>query len=368
MGLGGISSSDGGDNRIVDCEVAQTGSRSIALSAGDRRTLTAGNCVVSNNHLHHAGRFDWGGGRGVTLSGCGNQIANNLIHHCPTGAISYSGNEHLLELNEIHDVCLLYGDVGVFYTGRDWASQGNVVRWNYIHDVAENHGFGSQAFYLDDCDSGDVVMGNIVFGGAGKGVVVGGGRDNTIQGNIFIQLPVGIHVDARGPRGITLDQPGSWNLKAKCEQVGYQSELWKQRYPKLATVLENDPLMPLGNVMCDNIFVACDETWSLRNGVKEQWLTREQPRVFRQRLSIPAASRRRRARPVILGQGLGTRARLPADSGAADWPQTGDSKIGIGMSVSEYPGRAHAQRCAPRARGNGSVVLRRCSGSFQTSK
>jgi hypothetical protein len=62
----------------------------------------------------------------------------------------------------------LYGDVGVFYTGRDWASQGNVVRWNYIHDVAENHGFGSQAFYLDDCDCGDVVMGNIVFGGAGK--------------------------------------------------------------------------------------------------------------------------------------------------------------------------------------------------------
>jgi hypothetical protein len=59
-------------------------------------------------------------------------------------------------------------------------------------------------------------VGNIVFGGVGRGVLLGGGRDNKIHGNIFINLPIGIHVDARGPRGITLDRPGSWNLLAKC--------------------------------------------------------------------------------------------------------------------------------------------------------
>lgn len=275
LGLGGIGCSGGSHNTIVGCEVTRTGSRAVWLKAGDRKSLTDGNCSVIGNHLHHVGRHDWGGGRGVTLRGCGNRVAHNLIHHCPTGAISYGGNEHTLELNEIHHVCELYSDVGVFYTGRDWASRGNLVRWNYIHHVINKDGHGSQAIYLDDCDSGDRVVGNIVFGGGGRGVLLGGGRDNTIEGNLFLFLPKGIHVDARGPRGITLDKPGSWNLKAKCEEVGYRSSLWKSRYPKLARILDEKPLLPLGNVMRNNIFIACEKPWALAGDVKEEWLTRE---------------------------------------------------------------------------------------------
>ncbi|MGM0488513.1 MAG: right-handed parallel beta-helix repeat-containing protein [Planctomycetota bacterium] len=275
MGLGGIRCHGGNDNHVIECEVTRTGSRAVSMNAGDRKSLTNGNCSVKGSHLHHLGRHDWGGGRGVTLGGCGNRVARNLIHHCPTGAVSYGGNEHILELNEIHDVCELYGDVGVFYTGRDWSSRGNIVRWNYIHHIVNKEGHGSQAIYLDDCDSGDRVVGNIVFGGVGRGVLLGGGRDNMIQGNLFLFLPKGIHVDARGPRGITLDKPGSWNLKAKCEKVGYRSPLWRKRYPKLARILEEQPLLPLGNVMRDNIFIACDEPWALRDEVKEEWLTRE---------------------------------------------------------------------------------------------
>ena len=275
MGLGGISCSGGANNHVIRCEVTRTGSRAVSMSAGDRKSLTNGNCSVVGNHLHHVGRHDWGGGRGVTLGGCGNRVAHNLIHHCPTGAVSYGGNEHTLELNEVHDVCTLYGDVGVFYTGRDWSSRGNVVRWNYIHHITNKSGHGSQAIYLDDCDSGDLVVGNIVFGGVGRGVLLGGGRDNTIQGNLFFFLPKGIHVDARGPRGITLDKPGSWNLKTKCENVDYLSPLWRQRYPRLARVLEEQPLLPMGNVMRDNIFIACDKPWALSKDVKKEWLKRE---------------------------------------------------------------------------------------------
>lgn len=275
MGLAGISSSGGSDNHIVGCEVTRTGSRAISMYAGDRKTLTPGKCSVVGCHLHHLGRYDWGGGRGVSIGGCGNRVANNLIHNCPTGGVSYGGNDHVLELNEVHHVCEFYSDVGVFYTGRDWASRGNIVRWNYIHSITNNGGHGSQAIYLDDCDSGDLVEGNIVFGGVGRGVLLGGGRDNTIRGNIFIDLPKGIHVDARGPRGITLDKPGSWNLKAKCEAVDYLSPLWRERYPRLTTVLDNSPLLPMGNVMRDNIFIDCDKVWALAGDVKEEWLTRE---------------------------------------------------------------------------------------------
>lgn len=259
----------------VRCEVTGTASYGISVQGGDRKTLTPGQCSVVGCQIHHVGRLDWMGGRGITLGGCGNRAANNLIHHGPTGAVSYSGNEHLLELNEVHDVCLHYSDVGVFYTGRDWSSRGNVVRWNYIHKNTNNAGHGSSGIYLDDCDSGDTVVGNIVVGGVGRGVLLGGGRDNTIQGNIFIDLPVGIHVDARGPRGITLDRPGSWNLLAKCEAVGYQSPLWRERYPSLAVIMDENPLAPLGNLIRDNLIIGCAKPFALSRDVQEDWLHRE---------------------------------------------------------------------------------------------
>ncbi len=277
MALMGIYSSGGSDNHVIGCEVTRTGARAVYMSAGERSTLTSGNSSVAGNHLHHLGRYDWGGGRGITLAGCGNRVAHNYIHDCPTGGIDYSGNEHVLEFNEIHRVCTLYSDVGVFYTGRDWSSRNNTVRWNLIYDSL---GFGegshgSQAIYLDDCDSGDNIYGNIVFGGANRGVLLGGGRDNTIENNIFINLPKGIHIDARGPRGITLDKPGSWNLKAKCEAVGYLSPLWRERYPRLARVLDEDPLLPMGNVLRGNILIGCQQPWALAKDVKPEWLTRE---------------------------------------------------------------------------------------------
>jgi parallel beta-helix repeat protein len=274
MGKNGIRLS-GVDVVALHCEVTQTASYGISCYGGDRKTLAPGDCSVVGCHVHHVGRLDWMGGRGITMGGCGNRAANNLIHHGPTGAVSYGGNEHVLELNEIHNVCIHYSDVGVFYTGRDWSSRGNLVRWNYIHDNTNNTGHGSSAIYLDDCDSGDTVVGNIVFGGVGRGVLLGGGRDNTIRGNIFIDLPIGIHVDARGPRGITLDRPGSWNLLAKCEQVGYLSPLWKERYPRLATVMDDDPLMPLGNSIRDNILIGCQKPFALSKGVEQQWLNKK---------------------------------------------------------------------------------------------
>ena len=258
----------------IGCEVTATASYGISISGGDRKTLTPGKCSVENCHIHHIGRLDWQSGRGIIVNGCGNRVANNLIHHGPTGAVQYGGNEQTVELNETHHMCIHYSDVGVFYTGRDWSSQGNVVRWNYIHDNTNNEGHGSSAIYLDDCDSGDVVFQNIVLGGVGRGILLGGGRDNTIEGNIFVDLPIGIHVDARGPRGITLDKPGSWNLLAKCEKVDYLSPLWKQRYPRLAATMDNNPLLPMGNAMRNNFIVGCEKPWSLSRDVKAEWLDR----------------------------------------------------------------------------------------------
>ncbi|NLY01719.1 MAG: right-handed parallel beta-helix repeat-containing protein [Rhodopirellula sp.] len=273
LGRSGISLS-GSNMAAVGCEVTEVGSSGISVHGGDRKTLTPGECSIENCHVHHVGRLNWEGGRAAVLGGCGNRMANNLFHHGPTGAVSYGGNEHVLELNEAHDMCIHYADVGVFYTGRDWASRGNLVRWNYIHDVAVKGGSGAQAIYLDDCDSGETVVGNIVYRCGNRGVLLGGGRDNAFRGNIFIDQPIGIHVDARGPRGIVFDRPDSWNLLAKCEQLGYQSPLWTERYPRLARIMEEAPLQPKGNSMHANIMIGCKQPFDLKKGVDPAWLDR----------------------------------------------------------------------------------------------
>jgi len=273
MGRGGISLT-GSHLAAVRCEVTEVGSSGINVHGGDRKTLTPGRCSIENCRVHHVGRLNWQGGRCAVLGGCGNRMANNCFHHGPTGAVAYGGNEHVLELNEVYQMCIHYADVGVFYTGRDWASRGNVVRWNYIHDIPVKGGSGSQAIYLDDCDSGETVVGNIVHRCGNRGVLLGGGRDNTIRGNVFIDQPIGIHVDARGPRGIVFDRPGSWNLLAKCEALDYQSPLWKQRYPRLARIMDENPLQPMGNSMHDNIMIGCRKPFDLRTGVDPTWLDR----------------------------------------------------------------------------------------------
>ena len=56
MGLGGIRCSGGTDNHVIGCEITRTGSRAVAMSAGDRKSLTPGKCSVVGNHLHHLGR------------------------------------------------------------------------------------------------------------------------------------------------------------------------------------------------------------------------------------------------------------------------------------------------------------------------
>ena len=117
-------------------------------------------------------------------------------------------------------------------------------------------------------------MGNIVYRCGNRGVLLGGGRDNTFRGNIFIDQPIGIHVDARGPRGIVFDRPDSWNLLAKCQELGYQSPLWKERYPRLARTMEENPLHPMGNSMHENIMLGRKKPFDLKKEVDPKWLDR----------------------------------------------------------------------------------------------
>lgn len=267
--LGGtaIAVSGGVQNGVTSCDLSSLARSGITVSGGDRKSLTPAANFAANNHIHHFGRLQRTYAAGVHLSGVGNRVANNLIHDAPHSAILYGGNEHVLELNEIHHVAQETSDVGAFYTGRDWTTQGNLLRWNYIHDLGAMGAVGTMGIYLDDCDSGDSLVGN-VFYRAGRAAFIGGGRDNLVENNLMIECDAAVHLDARGTSRIKLDAaPGdSWNLLAKAKRLDYKNPPWSTRYPKLASIMDQEPFLPLGNIVRRNVAFRC-KRWLSAHGM-----------------------------------------------------------------------------------------------------
>jgi hypothetical protein len=246
---------NGGTRNGVDgCHIHQTGDGGISLAGGDRKTLTPAANYARNNHIHDYSRWSRTYRPAVNISGVGNRAAHNLIHDAPHTAILFGGNDHLLEFNEIHDVCRETGDVGAFYTGRDWTTRGTVIRHNYFHDIRGPYTHGAMAVYLDDAASGTTIYGN-VFYRASRAAFIGGGRDNIVENNIFVECEPAVHIDARG-LGWAKEyavKGGGWHMYDKLAAVAFDKPPYSTRYPKLATILEGDPAIPSGNIVRRNI-------------------------------------------------------------------------------------------------------------------
>jgi len=255
---GGISL-HGADSSVRSCDVFNIGRGGISVHGGDRKTLTKANNLIENNHVHHYGMFQRTYAAGIGLQGCGQIMRNNSIHDAPHAAVLYGGNEHLLEYNEVYRVVMETGDSGAFYTGRDWTTQGNILRYNFIHDLGggESDHVNTMGFYFDDCDCGDVVEGNIFFR-AGRAIMIGGGRDHPIINNLIVECPIALHIDARGMSWKQWNEPeGSWWLEGKAEQLNYQQPPWSEAYPRLARIMEDSPREPLYNPIRNNLIIDC---------------------------------------------------------------------------------------------------------------
>jgi hypothetical protein len=216
--------------------------------------------VAENNHIHHFGIFQRTYAPGIGASGCGQIARNNCIHDAPHNAVLYGGNEHLFERNEVYRVVMETGDAGAFYSGRDWTSRGNILRNNYIHDLGSGNAehVNTMGIYLDDCDCGDALEGN-VFYRAGRALMIGGGRDNPVLNNLVIDCPIGLHIDARGMTWKQWNNPAypSWQLEAKAQRLNYAQPPWSAKYPRLAAIMNEEPRQPLGNTIRRNVFVDC---------------------------------------------------------------------------------------------------------------
>lgn len=264
LGNYGVTVNGGKGHSVVGCEIYQMGDGGISLRGGDRKTLAPARHFAYNNHIHHIARWSRCYVPAVSISGVGIRVSNNLIHDHPHCAILFGGNDHLIELNEIHHVCLETGDVGAIYTGRDYTFRGNILRHNFIHHTG-GVGMGSMGIYMDDCVSGTQIYGNVLWK-LHRAVFLGGGRDFNVENNIFIDCDPAIDIDGRG-----LSKSAVWNnmvyktMKQRLERMNWKQPPYSTRYPELADLqkyYDKDDGLPPGNILvARNICVG------------EKWLT-----------------------------------------------------------------------------------------------
>jgi len=230
----------GSNNGLDQCEIVGCGEEGVLLGGGTRSTLTAGNNFVTNCRIHRVARINWTYHPAINLTdGCGNLASHNLIEDLPHAAVLFSGNNHVIEYNEIRRVCQMTSDAGAIYSGRDWSYRGNMIRFNFIHHVhSDMEGQGTQGVYLDDCMSSAQIIGNVFYRIDGGAVFCGGGRDNIIKNNVMALCQIA-HYNGDFARGFIDNKPGSsWNFleRLAADGISYQEEPWASAYPGCAAI------------------------------------------------------------------------------------------------------------------------------------
>jgi hypothetical protein len=128
--------------------------------------------------------------------------------------------------------------------------RGTVIRYNYLHDITGFRDRGCVGVYLDDMFCGTKIYGN-VFYNVTRAAFIGGGRDCSVENNIFVNCRPSLHIDARAMGWASYHVKTTMTDRLKA--MPYTSALWRRRYPKLVGILQDEPDAPKGNVVAHNI-------------------------------------------------------------------------------------------------------------------
>lgn len=251
---------EGGQHHgVFACTMNTLGCGGTQVAGGDRRTLTPGRHFVENCIVSDISRLKRTYTPAVHLDGCGNRIAHNLFENMPSSALRIEGNDHLIELNVIRHVVQESDDQGGLDMFGNPLYRGVVIRWNRWTDIRGGTVSGAAGVRLDDMISGVTVHGNVFErcgGVAFGGVQIHGGKDNLVDGNLFVDCHAGISFSRWGAK--------RWleSTQRFLSQAG--EPLYLSRYPDLAGLKEGVDV----NLITRNLFARCGNVFVRDGGVE----------------------------------------------------------------------------------------------------
>ena len=264
----------GYNETVTGCDFHDISFTVLKIDGGDCNTLTPSNNLIDNNSFHEWGQVNPFYSPAVGIKGCGNTVSHNEMYNAGHEAITWEGNNHLIEYNEIYDVCNISDDCGAIYSYNSYAHYGNVIRYNYVHDIRCKDEFLSNiegynycdtsAIYIDGGKSGQTVQYNILENVTGVGITASG-RDEIITNNLFISCGNAVTLECAFYQGEFLGsgQPGGGrNNQGFAGQEN--NAVWKKAFPSLYKMKweadensANDPdyyACPAGIVLKDNYY------------------------------------------------------------------------------------------------------------------
>lgn len=248
------------------CLIQDVGAGGVNMSGGDRKSLRKGENFVENCEITRFNRIEKSYRPGVWMDGVGNRISQCDIHMAPSMAVLFHGNEHLIELCKIYDVCREVDDQGAIYYGRDPSERGNIVRYNYFNELSPRHRVTS--VYADDGACDERIYGNIFRHAGSLPILLGGGQDHLVKHNIFLECSFAIHMDNRLQNWAANMVKRGELFEKRLEAVDYKNPPYSKAYPSLVSYFEQNPALPQRNKAEENVFYKVPR---LKNG-KPEWL------------------------------------------------------------------------------------------------
>jgi len=93
-----------------------------------------------------------------------------------------------------------------------------------------------------------------VFYRAGRATLIGGGRDNVVENNVYVECSPSIHLDARGLSWAGYYFDGTYDVLFEgLREVHHTSPPYSTRYPELATLPGPDASLPMNNRIVRNV-------------------------------------------------------------------------------------------------------------------
>lgn len=178
------------DNRIVQCEIADTGAGGVRI--GEEGFPDAPECQTMRNTIHNSYIHDGGHIYPGAVAVWVGESPNNTITHNEICDHQYTGisvgwvwgykDTHTegttIEYNHIHHLGqgILYDMGGIYTLG---PAKDRIIRFNKIHDV---YGGG---IYLDEGSTKSLVEGNLLYRCLRGAIVINYGSDNILRNNIL---------------------------------------------------------------------------------------------------------------------------------------------------------------------------------------